>query len=53
MKSEYLADETIPLEVIVELKKQGLLIQNIPAKKRGMTDKEVMNYAYLNQYIKL
>lgn len=46
MKRDYLADENIPLKVIVELKKQGFLIQNIPAKKRGMTDKEVMNYAF-------
>ncbi|MCE7743665.1 MAG: hypothetical protein GPJ52_00870 [Candidatus Heimdallarchaeota archaeon] len=46
MKIKYLADENIPLMVIKELSELGFSIESIPTGKRGMSDKEVMKYAF-------
>ncbi len=46
MKIRYLADENIPLVVIKELSEQGFSIESIASSKKGMTDIEIMKFAF-------
>ncbi|MHA1367468.1 MAG: DUF5615 family PIN-like protein [Candidatus Heimdallarchaeota archaeon] len=49
----YLADENIPSTIIKELNEEGFEIENIPVKKRGIPDIELLNYAFSNNFILL
>ena len=53
MKIRYLADENIPFVIINELKKEGLEIESIPTDKRGMSDREIMDYALMKDLVVL
>ncbi|NPE08919.1 MAG: DUF5615 family PIN-like protein [Asgard group archaeon] len=51
MKIKYLADENIPLVVIKELSEKGFPIESIASSKRGMNDKDIMKFAFVNELV--